>query len=159
VAEDDRAHLEQAGLKFNAHSLIGGQMAGDSAHRLFLGVSEGNWVEIAPTLLTRSSARRGRQAPSSSAPSRAPTPCSTPSRWGSWPSMPRACAPPTWTFPWTWILYPRGSFALVEHRYEQRRTPQYLELVAGAHASQRARPAVGMIEAAFSKLLRDVVVR
>jgi putative proteasome-type protease len=40
--------LERAELKFNSHALIGGQMAGDSAHRLFLVYPEGNWVEIGP---------------------------------------------------------------------------------------------------------------
>ena len=40
--------LQRAGLRFNLHSLIGGQMAGDSAHRLFLVYPGGNWVEIGP---------------------------------------------------------------------------------------------------------------
>jgi len=48
VAQEDGAALERAELKFNAHSLLGGQMAGDSAHRLFLVYPEGNWVEIGP---------------------------------------------------------------------------------------------------------------
>src|ERR1017187_536699 len=48
VAEEDRAALERAELAFNSHALIGGQMAGDSTHRLFLVYPEGNWVEIGP---------------------------------------------------------------------------------------------------------------
>src|SRR3982751_6424779 len=48
VASEDRQSLEQAELRFNAHSLIGGQMSGDSAHKLFLVYPEGNWVEIGP---------------------------------------------------------------------------------------------------------------
>jgi putative proteasome-type protease len=48
VAQEDRAALLESDLKFNIHSLIGGQMAGDSRHRLFLVYPEGNWVEIGP---------------------------------------------------------------------------------------------------------------
>ena len=45
---EDRDALDKNGLKFNAYSLIGGQAAGDSSHRLFLVYPEGNWVEIGP---------------------------------------------------------------------------------------------------------------
>src|SRR5213078_1914525 len=48
VAEEDAEALSRAELTFNAYSLIGGQMAGDTAHRLFLVYPEGNWVEIGP---------------------------------------------------------------------------------------------------------------
>lgn len=48
AAEEDREALEHSNLKFNIHSLIGGQMGCDSAHRLFLVYPEGNWVEIGP---------------------------------------------------------------------------------------------------------------
>ena len=48
VSQQDRKALEENGLKFNAYSLIGGQAAEDSAHRLFLVYPEGNWVEIGP---------------------------------------------------------------------------------------------------------------
>ena len=48
VSEEDGEALRNSNLKFNAHSLIGGQMAGDSTHRLFLVYPEGNWVEIGP---------------------------------------------------------------------------------------------------------------
>lgn len=48
VSAQDREALEEAGLKFNCHSLIGGQAMEDSVHRLFLVYPEGNWVEIGP---------------------------------------------------------------------------------------------------------------
>ena len=48
VSEEDGEALRNAELKFNAHSLIGGQMSGDSAHKLYLVYPEGNWVEIGP---------------------------------------------------------------------------------------------------------------
>lgn len=45
VAEEDKRHLEQGGLRFDCHALIGGQMAGDRAHKLYLVYPEGNWVD------------------------------------------------------------------------------------------------------------------
>jgi putative proteasome-type protease len=48
VSDEDREPLEKADLRFNAFSLIGGQAAEDSTHRLFLVYPEGNWVEIGP---------------------------------------------------------------------------------------------------------------
>jgi putative proteasome-type protease len=48
VAQEDGEALQRAELCFNAFSLIGGQMAGDSVHRLFLVYPEGNWVEVGP---------------------------------------------------------------------------------------------------------------
>src|SRR6266702_1813896 len=45
VAQEDGEALERAELKFNAHTLIGGQMSADSTHRLYLIYPAGNWVE------------------------------------------------------------------------------------------------------------------
>lgn len=44
VSDEDRAHLESSGLHFNIKALVGGQMRGDSSHKLFLVYPEGNWV-------------------------------------------------------------------------------------------------------------------
>ena len=48
LAEEDGKALLESDLRFNIHTLIGGQMAADSQHRLFLVYPEGNWVEIGP---------------------------------------------------------------------------------------------------------------
>ena len=48
VSEEDSEALRSGDLRFNAYSLIGGQMTGDSAHKLYLVYPEGNWVEIGP---------------------------------------------------------------------------------------------------------------
>src|ERR1700756_3707184 len=41
VSEEDGGALQRAELRFNAHTLIGGQMSADSAHRLYLVYPEG----------------------------------------------------------------------------------------------------------------------
>src|SRR6476620_6905070 len=48
VYEEDGAALRSAELRFNAYSLIGGQMSEDSSHKLYLVYPEANWVEIGP---------------------------------------------------------------------------------------------------------------
>jgi putative proteasome-type protease len=46
VAKEDAAALEDAGLHFNIHVLMGGQLSGDKCHKLYLMYPQGNWVEI-----------------------------------------------------------------------------------------------------------------
>ncbi len=48
VVEEDGPALKAADFRINIHSLIGGQMSGDSVHRLYLVYPEGNWVEVGP---------------------------------------------------------------------------------------------------------------
>ena len=46
VADEDKKPLSESGLSFNIHCLVGGQMARDREHTLYLVYPEGNWVEI-----------------------------------------------------------------------------------------------------------------
>lgn len=46
VAKEDRGYLAESGLRFNIHTLIGGQLARDKEHVLYLVYPEGNWVQI-----------------------------------------------------------------------------------------------------------------
>ncbi len=46
VASEDAAALRESGLHFDLHALIGGQLADDKAHKLFLIYPQGNWVEV-----------------------------------------------------------------------------------------------------------------
>jgi len=48
VSGEDGESLEKAGLKFNIHVLVGGQMERDHEHKLYLIYPQGNWVEIGP---------------------------------------------------------------------------------------------------------------
>ena len=49
VADEDKAALEQSGLGFDIHALVGGRMSGDKTHKLYMVYPEGNWVEIGQT--------------------------------------------------------------------------------------------------------------
>lgn len=48
VAQEDKKSLHDAGLHFNIHTLVGGQMSGDAIHKTFLIYPEGNWIEVGP---------------------------------------------------------------------------------------------------------------
>lgn len=46
VADEDRKALSDAGLHFNLHALVGGQLENDREHKLYMIYPEGNWVEV-----------------------------------------------------------------------------------------------------------------
>lgn len=46
VAKEDKEFLEESGLHFNIHAIVGGQLAHDREHKLYLVYPQGNWVEI-----------------------------------------------------------------------------------------------------------------
>jgi putative proteasome-type protease len=48
VAQEDGKALAASGLHFNLHAILGGRLAADQEHGLFLLYPEGNWVEISP---------------------------------------------------------------------------------------------------------------
>lgn len=46
VAAEDKQALVDSGLGFDIHALVGGRLAGDNAHKLYMVYPEGNWVEV-----------------------------------------------------------------------------------------------------------------
>ena len=46
VSREDKEALDESGLDFNIHGLVGGQAARDNEHKLYLVYPQGNWVEI-----------------------------------------------------------------------------------------------------------------
>ena len=46
VAKEDKEYLEESGLNFNIHCIVGGQLEKDSKHKLYLIYPQGNWIEI-----------------------------------------------------------------------------------------------------------------
>jgi len=45
VSREDREALEESGMKFNFHALVGGQMERDASQKLYLLYPEGNWID------------------------------------------------------------------------------------------------------------------
>lgn len=46
VASEDKAALDDSGVSFNLHTLIGGQLENDPEPKLYMLYPQGNWVEV-----------------------------------------------------------------------------------------------------------------
>lgn len=46
AANEDKESLKEAGLSFNLHAIVGGQLQDDVEHKIYLLYPEGNWVEV-----------------------------------------------------------------------------------------------------------------
>jgi putative proteasome-type protease len=46
VASEDKESLKEAGLNFNLHAIVGGQLQDDDEHKIYLLYPEGNWIEV-----------------------------------------------------------------------------------------------------------------
>jgi putative proteasome-type protease len=119
IAEEDSVALKQADLSFNIHSLIGGQMSADSSHRLFMIYPEGNWVEIGPDTPYQIIGNSGYGKPILERSLTHADPMLYAFKLGILAfDATRLCAADV-DFPIDALLYTRGSFKLVEHRFER----------------------------------------
>ena len=158
VAEEDGAALQRAELKFNSHALIGGQMAGDSAHRLYLVYPEGNWVEIGPDTPYQIIGASGFGKPILERSLKQSDSMLYAFKVGLLAfDATRLCAADV-DFPMDVILYSKGSFLLVEHRYER----DDLREISNWWQERMRRSVQELpedwVEAAFSRLTRDALV-
>jgi len=48
VKVEDGPSLQESGLRFNSHAIIGGHLPGDSSPTLFMVYPEGNWIDATP---------------------------------------------------------------------------------------------------------------
>jgi putative proteasome-type protease len=158
AASEDRAALESAELKFNIFTLIGGQMGDDSAHRLFLVYPEGNWVEIGPDTPYQIIGASGFGKPILERSLTRADSMLYAFKVGLLAfDATRLCAADV-DFPMDAILYSKGSFSLVEQRYDR----DDLREISNWWQERMRRSVHDLpsewIEAAFSRLTRDEVV-
>lgn len=119
IAEEDGKALRESDLRFNIHSLIGGQMSSDSAHRLYLVYPEGNWVEIGPDTPYQIIGNSGYGKPILERSLDFKDSILYAFKLGILAfDATRLCASDV-DFPIDLLLYKRGSLRLVEHRYER----------------------------------------
>ena len=159
VAEEDGEALRRAELSFNAHALIGGQMAGDSAHRLYMVYPEGNWVEIGPDTPYQIIGATGFGKPILERSVNQSDSMLYAFKVGLLAfDATRLCAADV-DFPIDVVLYQRGGFEIVEHRYER----DDLRQISNWWQERMRRSVQDLpsewIEAAFSRLTRDPVPR
>jgi len=119
VAQEDSGALQQSELSFNAFSLLGGQMSGDSTHRLFLVYPEGNWVEVGPDTPYQIIGATGFGKPIFERSLTYRDSMQYAFKVGILAfDATRLCAADV-DFPMDVLLYSRGSFEIVEHRYQR----------------------------------------
>jgi putative proteasome-type protease len=119
VSEEDREHLEKGDLTFNAFSLIGGQAAEDSTHRLFLVYPEGNWVEIGPDTPYQIIGASGFGKPILERSLNRTDSMLYAYKVGVLAfDATRLCAADV-DFPMDVLLYAKGSYEIIERRYQQ----------------------------------------
>jgi putative proteasome-type protease len=119
VAEEDGAALRSADLRFNAYSLIGGQMSDDSAHKLYLVYPEANWVEIGPDTPYQIIGASGFGKPILERSLNPKDSMQYAFKVGILAfDATRLCAADV-DFPMDVLLYTRGSFEIVEKRYQK----------------------------------------
>jgi len=157
AAEEDGAALHNSDLKFNIHTLIGGQMAGDSAHRLFLVYPEGNWVDIGADTPYQIIGASGYGKPILGRSLTSADSILYAFKVGILAfDATRLCAADV-DFPIDVVLYKKNSFELIEHRFHQQDLHEISDWwQERMRASVRDLPSE-WIERAFSKLTRDGV--
>lgn len=50
MAKEDKASLDESGMPFNLHAIVGGQLEKDTEPKLYLLYPEGNWIEIGESI-------------------------------------------------------------------------------------------------------------
>ncbi len=120
VADEDREVLQKAGLKFNLNTIVGGQLQEDEEHKLYLLYPEGNWVELgesAPFVIIGNSGY-GKPILNRIINENSSLAEALKAGFLSFDST-RVSANDV-DFPIDVSLYEKGSFNMVEHRYEKR---------------------------------------
>jgi putative proteasome-type protease len=120
VAEEDRANLEKSGFKFNLNTIVGGQLKDDKEHKLFLLYSEGNWVELdegSPYVIIGNSGQ-GKAILNRVLNQESTMKQALKAGFLSFDST--RVSNNDVDFPIDVVLYKKDSFAIVEHRYEQK---------------------------------------
>lgn len=119
VAEEDRPYLERSGLQFNLHILVGGQLKNDAEHQLFLLYPEGNWVIITQGTPYHIIGESGYGKPVLDRTLKYTDKLAFALKVGYLAFDSTRISASDVDFPVDVILYSKGSYKLVEHRFEQ----------------------------------------
>jgi putative proteasome-type protease len=120
VASEDKAALEESGLQFNAHALIGGQLEKDAEHKLYLLYPQGNWVEVGRGTPYHIIGSSGYGKPILDRTLHHTDAMRFALKVGCLAFDSTRISAADVDFPIDVVLYPKGSFTLVEHRYEKK---------------------------------------
>lgn len=119
VAKEDREYLEASGLIFNIHIIMGGQFKGDATHKLYLIYPQGNWVEITPGTPYHIIGETGYGKPVLDRTLKHADSINFALKVGCLAFDSTRISAAGVDFPLDVVVYSKGSFNLVEHRFEQ----------------------------------------
>ena len=152
VGNEDRAALRKGGLRFDSHALIGGQMENDSEHKLYMVYPEGSWVEAGRATPYQMVGSTGYGKPILDRALTYEDPMRYALQVGCLAFDSTRISAADVDFPIDVVLYRKGSFEMVEHRYQQKDLEQL-----SIYWQEQVRQAVHdlpseWVESAFSKL-------
>lgn len=119
VSAEDKTAIEGGRLSFDIHTLIGGQMEGDSEHMLYLIYPEGNWVTVNKGTPYHVIGERAYGKPVLDRTLTYADPIRFALKVGCLAFDSTRISASDVDFPIDVILYLAGSKELVEHRYER----------------------------------------
>ena len=117
VAEEDKKAIEESGLTFNLHALIGGQMHADREQKLYLVYPQGNWVEIGSGTPYHIIGASGYGKPVLDRTLKYQDSIETALKVGCLAFDSTRISAADVDFPIDVVLYERDSFRIVEHRF------------------------------------------
>lgn len=120
VAAEDKQALDEAGLHFNLHSIVGGQMANDKEHKLYLLYPQGNWIEIGPGTPYILIGESAYGKPVLDRVLRYESSMELALKVGYLAFDSTRISATDVDFPIDVVLYRRGSYTLAQHRYEYK---------------------------------------
>jgi len=120
ASAEDRGSLEASGLSLNLHVLMGGQLADDEEHKLYLIYPEANWVEIGPGTPYHIIGASGYGKPVLDRTLKFTDTLKLALKVGCLAFDSTRISAADVDFPVDVIVYRRGTGDLIEHRYEKR---------------------------------------
>ncbi len=120
VADEDLVSIVKGGFKFDLNTIIGGQLSADDDHKLFLLYPEGNWVELgqgAPFVIIGNSAL-GKPILNRTLNENSDMKTALKTGFLSFDST--RVSSNNVDFPIDIVLYKKGSFHLIEQRFEKK---------------------------------------
>ena len=127
VASEDKAAIEESGLTFNMHALVGGQMGHDKTHKLYLVYPEGNWIDTGPGTPYQIIGSTGYGKPILDRALKVTDPMRHAFKVGCLSFDSTRISAADVGFPIDVVLYQKGTFRIVEHRYHQSDLAQLTE--------------------------------
>jgi putative proteasome-type protease len=119
VAKEDKEYLDASGLQFNIHAIMGGQFSADATHKLFLIYPQGNWVEITSGTPYHIIGETGYGKPVLDRTLKHADSIHFALKVGCLAFDSTRISAADVDFPLDVVVYSKGSFSLIEHRFEQ----------------------------------------